>query len=499
MLETVRGECEPALRLRAARAQAEAASAAAVSARHAPPASASKTPPQPTPPQPGFEGARGPGGHRARGWGSAAPETRSRLPGIDIDDATEFPSLGISAGAGRGAESAAPGGGGGGGRGWGGEGLRRRLENELGPPSPDNAAARPASALEPKPRKPPKRVAPVAMNPPNPAIGGTNPPTNVAATRRVQPTAMAPSSVVCGQSRARAGQTQSLTGPESPSRPPAVAPNLSSPGPLTPPPLRRDSPASNRLATAASSSSSLSTGFSPMNDGSGSGGGGGGTPVGFDEFGAASDEDNTDEDDEEDGDGGSERSLSRTARNAARLHAAALGGGAVPDVSRELALPCRLLALPRSFRVAIVDADVSEIVGRTNQSDIVGQTNQSDLAKASSVRGWMRTGAAARAYAAAVLQGCGRCVHAMGEPTLAALAGCRDLRTLAPRLHASLVRELGLCRVAKSHVSTRLSESSRRGSIGVMLPAPLMAAAGPLPPLKGAAAPSAAAPALAGR
>ena len=102
LLETVRGECEPALRLRAARAQAEATSAAAVSARHAPPASASKTPPQPTPPQPGFEGARGPGGHRARGWGSAAPETRSRLPGIDIDDATEFPSLGISAGAGRG-------------------------------------------------------------------------------------------------------------------------------------------------------------------------------------------------------------------------------------------------------------------------------------------------------------------------------------------------------------------------------------------------------------
>ena len=227
-----------------------------------------------------------------------------------------------------------------------------------------------------------------------------------------------------------------------------------------------------------------------MNDGSASGGGGGGTPVGFDEFGAASDEDNTDEDDEEDGDGGSERSLSRTARNAARLHAAALGGGAVPDVSRELALPCRLLALPRSFRVTIVDAEMSEIVGRTNQSEIVGRTNQSDLAKASSVRGWMRTGAAARAYAAAVLQGCGRCVHAMGEPTLAALAGCRDLRTLAPRLHASLVRELGLCRVAKSQAArvcktARASESSRRGSIGVMLPAPLMAAAGPLPPLKG--------------
>ena len=274
-------------------------------------------------------------------------------------------------------------------------------------------------------------------------------------------------------------------------RPSANARKLSSPGPLTPPPLRRDSPVSNRLATAASSSS-LPTSFSPMNDGLGSGFGGGG----FDEFGAASDENDTDEEDEEDeedSDGGSSSSLSgpspealrRIARNAARLHAAALGGAAVPDVSRALALPCRLLALPRSFRVAIVDADVSEIVGRTNQSDTVGQTNQSDLAKASSVRGWMRTGAAARAYAAAVLEGCGRCVRAMGEPTLAALAGCRDLRTLAPRLHASLVRELGLCRVATLGGAGVHAIFRGSGSIGVMLPAPLMAAAGPLPPLKG--------------
>ena len=258
----------------------------------------------------GFEGARGPGGHRARGWGSAAPKTGSRLPGIDIDDATEFPSLVPRGRRARRREQRHA-------RrrrrrqGWGGMAPRRRLENELGPPSPaasppmptptpnDDDDARPASALEPKPRKPPKRVAPVAMNPTNPSIGGTSQP-----TKRIQPTAMA-SSEVCG---ALAGQSQSLTGLESPVRPSANAPKLSSPGPLTPPPLRRDSPVSNRLATAASSSS-LPTSFSPMNDGLGSGFGGGG----FDEFGAASDENDTDEEDEEDeedSDGGSSSSLS---------------------------------------------------------------------------------------------------------------------------------------------------------------------------------------------
>ena len=124
-------------------------------------------------------------------------------------------------------------------------------------------------------------------------------------------------------------------------RPSSVA-LASSPGPLTPPPLRRDSPATNALAS--SSVSSLPT--PSYNDGFSLGGGG--TPVGFDEF-AASDEDDTDDTDEGDegdeedrdggGRGGSPAVLSRMARNAARLHAAAIASGVVPDVSRELAIP----------------------------------------------------------------------------------------------------------------------------------------------------------------
>jgi hypothetical protein len=190
-----------------------------------------------------------------------------------------------------------------------------------------------------------------------------------------------------------------------------------------------------------------------------------GTPrVGLDDFGAGSSSDPDEDSDVDDGKA-SHSPLVRSAVVAARLHAATLS--VCPDVSREIAPLVRLLAMPRSLA-----AD--------HPND-----------------GWIRTGAAAHAYAASVLADAGRAVLAVGESALAALAASASLRKLRPRLHASLVRELGLCRIAarqaQASSSNRVNSwggvngdgSSSTSHAGVMLPAPLMAAAGPLPPLKG--------------
>ena len=469
LLERVRRECEPTLRLRAAEAEAEAAAAsAAASSRHVPLASASK----PLPPPPGFDNGRGPGGHhRARhdGVGPAASKTGSRLPGIDIDDAAEFPSLGAPKEQGNDAR-----------RGWGGESLRRRLEPDLGPPSSRVERHSPkinggADAPPVVVRKAPKRVAPVAMNPgggaPHGGIGGTSPaPTARAAAKRIQPTQTGPhhgseangDRLKTSPSAHAASNAAPLGGGfESPrssvTLPPgslAASVGTASPGPLTPPPLRRDSPAKGSGVQGSGGSDFLDVDF----DGTG-------TPrVGLDDFGAGSSSD-PDEDSDMDDCKAPHSPLVRSAVVAARLHAATLS--VCPDVSREIAPLVRLLAMPRSLA-----AD--------HPND-----------------GWIRTGTAAHAYAASVLADAGRVVLAVGESALAALAASASLRKLRPRLHASLVRELGLCRIAarqaQASSSNRVNSwggvngdgSSSTSHAGVMLPAPLMAAAGPLPPLKG--------------
>ena len=324
-------------------------------------------------------------------------------------------------------------------------------------------------------RKAPKRVAPVAMNPgggaPHGGIGGTSPaPTARAAAKRIQPTQTGPhhgseangDRLKTSPSAHAASNAAPLGGGfESPrssvTLPPgslAASVGTASPGPLTPPPLRRDSPAKGSGVQGSGGSDFLDVDL----DGTG-------TPrVGLDDFGAGSSSD-PDEDSDMDDCKAPHSPLVRSAVIAARLHAATLS--VCPDVSREIAPLVRLLAMPRSLA-----AD--------HPND-----------------GWIRTGTAAHAYAASVLADAGRVVLAVGESALAALAASASLRKLRPRLHASLVRELGLCRIAarqaQASSSNRVNSwggvngdgSSSTSHAGVMLPAPLMAAAGPLPPLKG--------------
>ena len=313
------------------------------------------------------------------------------------------------------------------------------------------------------------------MNPgggaPHGGIGGTSPaPTARAAAKRIQPTQTGPhhgseangDRLKTSPSAHAASNAAPLGGGfESPrssvTLPPgslAASVGTASPGPLTPPPLRRDSPAKGSGVQGSGGSDFLDVDL----DGTG-------TPrVGLDDFGAGSSSD-PDEDSDMDDCKAPHSPLVRSAVIAARLHAATLS--VCPDVSREIAPLVRLLAMPRSLA-----AD--------HPND-----------------GWIRTGTAAHAYAASVLADAGRVVLAVGESALAALAASASLRKLRPRLHASLVRELGLCRIAarqaQASSSNRVNSwggvngdgSSSTSHAGVMLPAPLMAAAGPLPPLKG--------------
>ena len=93
--------------------------------------------------------------------------------------------------------------------------------------------------------------------------------------------------------------------------------------------------------------------------------------------------------------------------------------------------------------------------------------------------GLIPDGDAARRYASLVVSRAGRVPSASGEAALTALVGSSALRRHAPATRESLARRLAAFRRAET---LNLARSGDGGGVGVLLPAPLMAAAGPAPP-----------------
>jgi len=127
----------------------------------------------------------------------------------------------------------------------------------------------------------------------------------------------------------------------------------------------------------------------------------------------------------------------------ASLHAAALRFGYPLDQASNLASVCRLLAVPGGLRVVIDDDD--DGLSRHQAAVVV------------------RTGREAHAYACAVLARIPTVACALGESALEALVESSVLAAHAPSLHAKLVRELGVIRVASSECERAYQIEGRLG------------------------------------
>jgi len=133
--------------------------------------------------------------------------------------------------------------------------------------------------------------------------------------------------------------------------------------------------------------------------------------------------------------------LGRGVERLATLHAAALEAGFPLDLSPELAGLCQLLGVPRELEAE--DEDFEESVH-------------------ASVR--VRTGGEAHAYACAVLSRAPTLTCALGEGMLETLAESSVLAAHAPALHAKVVRELGIARVASSECERAYDLGGRGGA-----------------------------------
>ena len=129
-------------------------------------------------------------------------------------------------------------------------------------------------------------------------------------------------------------------------------------------------------------------------------------------------------------------------------HGAALAGGAASDLSVEMAFVLRLLAVKED----VFDAPRAGLI--PDGDAVVGTRPSSCLARVA-------------------------CRARPGEAALAALVGSSALRRHAPATRESLARRLAAFRRAET---LNLARSGDGGGVGVLLPAPLMAAAGPAPP-----------------
>ena len=132
--------------------------------------------------------------------------------------------------------------------------------------------------------------------------------------------------------------------------------------------------------------------------------------------------------------------LAPALRSLASLHAAALRFGYPLDQASNLASVCRLLAVPGGLEVAVDDGLSTE------DASLV-----------------VRTGREAHAYACAVLARIPTVACALGESALEALVESSVLAAHAPSLHAKLVRELGIIRVASSECERAYQIEGRLG------------------------------------
>ena len=135
--------------------------------------------------------------------------------------------------------------------------------------------------------------------------------------------------------------------------------------------------------------------------------------------------------------------LAPALRSLASLHAAALQFGYPLDQASNLASVCRLLAVPGGLEV-VVDDDLS--TRREGDASLV-----------------VRTGREAHAYACSVLARIPTVACALGESALEALVESSVLAAHAPSLHAKLVRELGIIRVASSECERAYQIEGRLG------------------------------------
>ena len=303
--------------------------------------------------------------------------------------------------------------------------------------------------------KPPKRVAPVAVS-----VAATTTRLTTGfeparpARKRIQPTATTTvASTVSAVSPAPGVSSFAPNSPAPPGvssfapnspNPPGVsssfAPNSPAGAPLTPPPLRRDAPR-DRLARAQGPPPSDDVDRATASDESRAGsnlGRGIDSRAEIDPNPSRARVDPA----------SAFRTLLPAARRAAELHGAALAGGAASDLSVEMAFVLRLLAVKED----VFDAPRA---------------------------GLIPDGDAARRYASLVVSRAGRVPSASGEAALTALVGSSALRRHAPATRESLARRLAAFRRAET---LNLARSGDGGGVGVLLPAPLMAAAGPAPP-----------------
>ena len=290
--------------------------------------------------------------------------------------------------------------------------------------------------------KPPKRVAPVAVSV---AATTTRLTTGFEPARptrkRIQPTATTTvASTVSAVSPAPPGVSSFAPNSLAPGVSSSFAPNSPAGAPLTPPPLRRDAPR-DRLARAQGPPPSDDIDRATASDESRAGsnlGRGIDSRAEIDPNPSRARVDPA----------SAFRTLLPAARRAAELHGAALAGGAASDLSVEMAFVLRLLAV---------------------------KEDAFDAPRA----GLIPDGDAARRYASLVVSRAGRVPSASGEAALTALVGSSALRRHAPATRESLARRLAAFRRAET---LNLARSGDGGGVGVLLPAPLMAAAGPAPP-----------------